>query len=183
MSSRGHAVAVGVLEKVTASLVGLALVWLAVVALGSPREPTPAEALPKPSQMPGFSLVREGTYPVLAGGEVRMVPCQWWLGDATGMQLTVWCGKFSSQEEAWEACPKGTYSSCHLQVGTYSGEPLGDGSWHEPTALPALAGISFYVESYAVSVTAGAGSEPLDPILVEDVARIVLQNIENGGAP
>ena len=181
MFSRGHAAAVGVLEKVTAGLVGLALVWLAVVALGSPREPTPAEVLPTPSQMPGFSLVREGIYPVLVGGEVEMVPCQTWLDVATKARLTVWCGKFHTQADAWEACPKGSDSPA--LAGTYSGEPLGEGSWFDPTPVGAPAGISFYVGTYSAAVVARAGSEPLDPILVEDVARIVLRNIENGGAP
>ena len=181
MHLRGYRVFGTVLEKAVVGLLALALIWLAVVSLRSGREPTPAEVLPKPFQMTGFHLVRDGTYHVLVGGEVEMVPCQTWLDDATGARLTVWCGKFHTQAEAWEACPKG--SDYHAVAGTYRGEPLGEGSWFDPKPVPASAGISFYVGTYAAAVVATAGSEPLDPILVEDVARIVLRNIENGGAP
>ena len=141
----------------------------------------------RPEQMEGFVLSSEGATAWEAGAiqnptSVRAV-FQEWEHTASGATFRVTWAVFRSPEDAQAAgLTGGSWTQARLQPGTYSGEALGDASWHFAEA-PIVGGgwVSFSSGRFAGSVNAHPNASEFHGALVEDVARRLLRNMTGPG--
>lgn len=141
----------------------------------------------RPEQMEGFALSSEGAAAWEAGAiqnptSVRAV-FQEWEHTASGATFRVTWAVFRSPEDAQAAgLTGGTWTQARLQPGTYSGEALGDASWHFfEASLGGSSCVSFSSGRFVGSVSAHPKASEFHGALVEEVARRLLRNMTGLG--
>lgn len=136
-------------------------------------------------QMEGFELIGQGWNVWQLDRGCIECAAQTWKHLLTGTIVKVRWVLFGSADQAEEAAiTAGMWLSIPSEHGSYSNSPLGDLCWTLPMGYGApedrrTAGLSFCKGRFAVSVLGFVEEGPIDALLVESVARRMLENIEN----
>ncbi len=182
MTTRGRVLLVGA----AIVLVAAACYWLFVGLMPGGASRLEAMAL-TPEEMAGFVLRGSGETDWDCGTiwHPSSVPAfyQEWEDPASGAVFRVTWATFGSAEAARAAgVSGGLWTQAILVPGTYSGQALGDASWHFAEAVGTSGGwVSFVKGRFAGSVNASPGVPPVFlGDVAEDVARRLLENMEGG---
>jgi len=146
--------------------------------------PGETEVALRADQMEGFVLVKEGSG--VWQLETRSIECpaQTWKHTAIGMILDIrWVLLHSPDQARASSRTAGMWLAVNWDAGSYSDQTLGDMCWFPPdlTGERSFAGIAFCRGRFGVAVIGHVKEGHVDTLLVEEVARRLLQNIDGAG--